>query len=210
MKLAVFVGAKGRGSNLMAVHAGIQSGDIPAVIAVVVGTDESAPALERARDAGLETGVVRAKGRPDDAYADELVSVLRQHEVGGIVLAGYLRRLPDAVVDNWKHKIVNIHPALLPSFGGKGMYGQHVHAAVLAYGAKVSGCTAHLVDNDYDTGPVVLQRCVPVLDNDTPETLSARVLSVEHPTLVEAVALMAAGRLRVDGRLVRIVDNPDS
>ncbi len=210
MKLAVFVGAKGRGSNMMAVHAGIQAGEIPAAIAVVVGTDETAPALARARDAGLVTRVVRAKGRPDDEYAQELVSVLQEHAVGGIVLAGYLRRLPDAVVDGWKHKIVNIHPALLPAFGGKGMYGHHVHAAVLEYGAKVSGCTAHLVDNDYDTGPVVLQRCVPVHDDDTPESLAARVLAVEHPTLVEAVGLMAAGRLRVEGRCVRVVNRDDA
>ena len=205
MNLGVFVGTKGRGSNLMAVHSATVDGTIDARITVVVGSDPDAPALQRARESGLETRVVEAKGRPADEYASDLVAVLQEHGVGGIVLAGYLRRLPDLVVEHWKHRIVNIHPALLPSFGGKGMYGHHVHEAVLAYGAKVSGCTAHLVDNDYDTGPVILQRCVPVLDDDTPETLAARVLGAEHPTLVEAVGLLAAGRLAVDGRRVRIL-----
>lgn len=204
MDLAVFVGSKGRGSNMMAVHAASEEGRIPARIAVAVGTDAAAPALARAAEAGIETVVVPAKGRPEYEYADALVSELVSRDIGGIVLAGYMRRLPEGVVSRWKDRILNIHPALLPSFGGKGMYGHHVHEAVLAYGAKVTGCTAHLVDNGYDTGPVVLQKCVPVLDDDTPETLAQRVLAAEHAALVEAVGWMASGRLLVDGRQVRL------
>jgi phosphoribosylglycinamide formyltransferase-1 len=100
---------------------------------------------------------------------------------------------------------VNIHPALLPAFGGKGMYGEHVHRAVLDYGAKVSGCTVHFVDEDYDTGPVIAQRAVPVAENDTPETLAARILPHEHVALVDALSLLADGRLRVEGRRVVVL-----
>ncbi|OQX88713.1 hypothetical protein B6D60_01315 [candidate division KSB1 bacterium 4484_87] len=102
-------------------------------------------------------------------------------------------------------KILNIHPALLPSFGGKGMFGRHVHEAVLAYGCKVSGVTVHLVDESYDTGPPVLQRCVPVMDSDTPETLAARVLKVEHQVFSEAIQFFAEGRVLVEGRMVKIL-----
>lgn len=204
MNLAVFVGTKGRGSNLMAIHDAIAAGRLDARIVAVVGTDSAAPALERARGAGLPVRVVPAKGRDAAGYADALVDALREAGADAIALAGYLRILPEAVVDGWRHRIVNIHPALLPAFGGKGMYGHHVHEAVIAYGAKVSGCTAHLVDRDYDTGPVILQRTVAVEDDDTPDILAARLLPVEHATFVEALQLLADGRLKVEGRRVLV------
>jgi len=204
MNLAVFVGTKGRGSNLMAIHDAITAGRLNARIVAVVGTDSAAPALERARGAGLPVRVVPAKGRDAAGYADALVDALREAGADAIALAGYLRILPEAVVDGWRHRIVNIHPALLPAFGGKGMYGHHVHEAVIAYGAKVSGCTAHLVDRDYDTGPVILQRTVAVEDDDTPDILAARLLPVEHATFVEALQLLADGRLKVEGRRVLV------
>lgn len=204
MNLAVFVGSKGRGSNLMAIHAAISEGRLPGRIVAVVGTDPAAPALERAGAAGLPVLVVPSKGRDADEYAEALVDTLRAVGADAIALAGYLRILPAVVVDGWRHRIVNIHPALLPAFGGKGMYGHHVHEAVIAYGAKVSGCTAHLVDRDYDTGPVILQRTVVVEDDDTPEALAARLLPVEHATFVEALQLLAEGRLKVEGRRVLV------
>ncbi|MCX7992972.1 MAG: formyltransferase family protein, partial [Fimbriimonadales bacterium] len=117
-----------------------------------------------------------------------------------------MRLLPHPVVQAYPMRILNIHPALLPLFGGKGMYGLKVHAAVLESGMKVTGCTVHFVDEQYDTGPIVLQRCVPVQDNDTPEILAARLLPIEHETYIEAIRLFVQGMLRVDGRRVRVVE----
>jgi phosphoribosylglycinamide formyltransferase-1 len=129
---------------------------------------------------------------------------LNQYGANFIVLAGYLKMLSPFVVRKFKNRILNIHPALLPSFGGRGMYGIHVHEAVLEYGCKVSGVTVHLVDEAYDTGPPVLQRCVPVQDDDTPETLAARVLKIEHQIYNEALQLFAQGRIEIIGRRIKI------
>ena len=194
---------------MWAVHTAIVEGRLPARIVAVVGTREEAPAILRAREAGLGVVLIDPKACADDAqYACALEAALVEAGVEAIALTGYMRKLPVSVVERWKHRIVNIHPGLLPAFGGKGMYGHHVHEAVIAYGAKLSGCTAHLVDAEYDTGPVVLQRAVPVLDDDTSETLAARILPVEHETLVETLRLLAEGRLRIEGRRVRVNPAP--
>ncbi|MGC4045322.1 MAG: phosphoribosylglycinamide formyltransferase [Armatimonas sp.] len=202
LRLAVFVGTRGRGSNLMAIHSATQDGRLDAQIVLVVGSKEGAPALQRARDVGMAVAVIDPLA---ETYEAALFAAFEEARVDAIALAGFLRRLPSGIVAAFRHRIVNTHPALLPSFGGKGMYGHHVHEAVLAYGAKVSGCTVHFVDEEYDTGPVILQKVVPVESEDTPETLSARVLPEEHGALVEALQLLAQGRLKVDGRLVRRV-----
>jgi phosphoribosylglycinamide formyltransferase-1 len=204
MKLAVFVGPRGRGSNLMALHTATQEGRLSAQIVVVIGTKATAPALERAQQAGLSTAVIDLTGKEEAACAHLLGSTLQEAGADTIALAGYLRRLPSAIVNAYPHRIINIHPSLLPAFGGKGMYGENVHRAVLEYGAKVSGCTAHLVDETYDTGPVILQRVVTVEEGDTPETLAARVLPQEHAAFVEALQLLAEGRLSVEGRVVHV------
>ncbi len=201
LRLAVLVGTRGRGSNMMAVHAASQDGRLAAHIALVVGSKADAPALIRAQEAGLQTVVVDPK--PGD-YAEQLLACCTGASVTAIALAGFLRRLPAPIVSAYRHRIVNIHPALLPAFGGKGMYGHHVHEAVLAYGAKVSGCTAHLVDEDYDTGPVLVQKVVPVEEGDTPDTLAARILPREHEAFVEALQLLAAGRVTVRGRIAHL------
>lgn len=206
LSLAVFVGPRGRGSNLLALHAAALEGRLSARIVAVVGSTETAPALERARGEGLPVAVVNPKAydAEGDGYGDALLKVLREAGADSIALAGYLRRLPSPVVAAYRHRIVNIHPALLPSFGGKGMYGEHVHRAVLEYGAKVSGCTVHFVDEAYDTGPVILQKVVPVEEGDTPETLATRILPHEHAAYIEALQLLAEGRLAVKGRVVRV------
>lgn len=205
LNLAVFVGTRGRGSNLFAIRDAAHQGRLNARIVLVVGSRNDAPAVTRARDAGLSTTVIDPKAFADaDAYGAALQSALSVAGAEAIALAGYLRRLPAPIVAAFRHRIVNIHPALLPSFGGKGMYGEHVHRAVLDYGVKVSGCTVHFVDEDYDTGPVIAQRVVPVEENDTPETLAARILPHEHAALVDALSLLADGRLRVEGRRVRV------
>ncbi len=206
LRIAVFVGTKGRGSNLMALHAATQTGQLHGHIAVVVGSKAKAPALERARDAGITVAVVDPKlyAGEDTAYADALLTALRRADVDTIALAGYLRRLPSTVVAAFAGRIVNIHPSLLPAFGGVGMYGEHVHRAVLDYGCKISGCTVHLVDETYDTGPIVLQRAVAVHDDDTPATLAARILPHEHTAFIDALQLLAEGRLSIEGRIVSV------
>ena len=184
----------------MAIHTATQDGRIAGEVCLVVGTKAEAPALLRAQEAGIPVAVVPF----DEHYEAKVLEALETTKVETIALAGFLRKLPEAVVERYRHRIVNVHPALLPAFGGKGMYGHHVHEAVVAYGCKVSGCTVHFVDAEYDTGPILLQRTVPVLDNDTPDTLAARILPEEHAAYVEALACIAEGRVSVDGRRVTI------
>ncbi len=182
-------------------------GEIPhSEVVLVVATREDAPALQRAQALGVPTAIVNPKEFEDDeAYGDALLWVLQRVQPDLICLAGYMRLLPPQVVRAYPNRILNIHPALLPLFGGKGMYGLRVHQAVLESGMKVTGCTVHFVDEQYDTGPIVLQRTIPVLDNDTPETLAQRLLPVEHATYIEAIRLFVEGRLRVEGRKVRLI-----
>lgn len=200
MKVAVFVGSKGRGSNLMALQIACQTGRLPAEIVLVIGTKAEAPALERARQAGLPTAVVA----PGETYDQRLLAALEAAGAEVIALTGYMRKLPETLVERFHYRILNVHPALLPAFGGKGMYGHHVHEAVLAYGCKVSGCTVHFVDSEYDTGPIILQRVISVEESDTPDTLAARILPAEHDAFIEALRLLAEGRLTLEGRRVRV------
>ncbi len=200
LRLAVFIGTKGRGSNLMAIYGAMQEGRLSGEVALVIGTKPDAPALLRAQEAGIPVAVIA----PSDDYEAKLLVALDQAHANTIALAGYLRKLPEAVVQRFRNRIVNVHPALLPAFGGKGMYGHHVHEAVVAYGCKVSGCTVHFVDSEYDTGPIVLQRTVPVLNTDTPETLAARILPEEHAAYIEALQLLAEGRISLEGRRVMV------
>ena len=183
-------------------------GRIPGSVVLVTGNFSDSPALARAQSLGLRAETVKSPGKlaGDDAevdYGRRLVSTLQDAGVDLICLAGYMRKLPGAVTDAYRGRIMNTHPALLPSFGGRGMYGINVHQAVIDYGVKVTGCTVHFVDENYDTGPIILQTVVPVEDDDTAETLSARVLKAEHASYIEAVALFAEGRLAIDGRRVR-------
>ncbi len=200
---AIAVLISGRGSNFIAIQQRIEAGSLPARIACVVSSRADAPGLAFATERGIPTLVMPGKEQPDAKIATFLLETFRKYDVALVVLAGFLRKIPRAVVEEWPDRIINIHPALLPSFGGKGMYGRRVHEAVLAYGCKVSGATVHLVSAEYDTGPPVLQRCVPVYDDDTLETLAARVLQVEHELLPEAVALFARGQVVVSGRTVQ-------
>lgn len=204
LQLAVFIGARGRGSNLMALYGAAQEGRLSARIVCVIGTRSDAPAAERAREAGLNVRIVSPKDRTEDEYGAALLRVLTAAGADAIALAGFLRKMPPAVVAAFPRRIVNVHPSLLPSFGGQGMYGEHVHRAVLEYGCKVSGCTVHFVDEAYDTGPVIVQRAVPVEEGDTPETLAARILPHEHAAFADALQLLAEGRLRVEGRTVHV------
>ena len=201
------VSGQGRGSNLQALLDACASGEIAGKISVVIGTRKEAPALERARAAGVPTGVVSPRKYAEDeaGYAETLMRILTRYQVELICLAGYMRMLPPPVLAAYPHRIVNTHAALLPLFGGQGMFGEHVHQAVIESGMKVAGCTVHFVDEEYDTGPIIVQSVVPVLSQDTPETLAKRLLPVEHRTYVKAVQLFAAGRLKVEGKRVIVL-----
>jgi phosphoribosylglycinamide formyltransferase-1 len=208
--LKVAVLASGRGSNLEALLKAISKGELSAEIVLVISNKAEAGALNVAREHGIPALYLN---QDDFASADDfdqaLLSALNKHKVEIIALAGYLKKISKRVIHAYKNRILNIHPALLPAFGGKGMYGSKVHQAVLDYGCKVSGVTVHLLDEEYDTGPPVLQRCVPVKHDDTLETLAARVLEVEHKIYAEALQLFAENRIEVRGRKVIIKDTRD-
>lgn len=179
--VAVAVLASGSGTNLQALLDALRP-DAPGRVALVVSHRADAGALARARQAGVPTAVV------DGRDAGALVAVLREHTIGLGVLAGWLAKVPAEVLRAYPKRLLNIHPALLPAFGGTGMYGLRVHAAVLAAGVRVSGATVHLVDEEYDHGPILAQWPVPVHIHDTPEHLAARVLAAEHRLLPLVVA----------------------
>jgi formyltetrahydrofolate-dependent phosphoribosylglycinamide formyltransferase len=203
LRLGVF--ASGRGSNFASILGAIDSGALAAEVRLLVSNCPDAGALELAARRGIPAEVVASAGFPSrEEFVDALLKTLERREVSFIALAGYMKRIPAEVIARYPNRICNIHPALLPSFGGKGMFGRRVHEAVLAYGCKVTGVTVHLVDERYDQGPIVLQRCVPVRDDDTAETLAARVLETEHAAFPEALRLFAEGRVAIEGRKVSI------
>jgi formyltetrahydrofolate-dependent phosphoribosylglycinamide formyltransferase len=175
----------------------IADGRLSAEIVAVVSSNPDAFGNERARRAGIPVSIVP---RRTPGFAGAVFDAVRATNPDLVVLAGWLHLL--TIPPDFRFRVLNIHPALLPAFGGKGMYGHHVHEAVLAYGAKVSGCTVHFADESYDTGPIVVQRTVPVLDDDTPDTLAARVFTAECEAYPEAIRLVAARNWRVDGRRV--------
>ena len=194
IRIGVLVGAKGRGSNLMAILNAINDGIVTGQVAVVIGSLKGAPALDAATAAGIETVVVGTANRTDDEYAEVLLRVITKRDIDLIVLAGYMRRLPDALTSRFAGRIINIHPSLLPDFGGHGMYGRNVHQAVKAAGVTETGCTVHVVDNEYDHGPVVAQRRVIVNADDTVDDIATRVLGAEHSLLVDVIAEICSGQ----------------
>lgn len=203
-KLAVMV--SGGGTNLQAIIDAAQNKEIDAKVAVVISNKEGVYALERAEKAGIPTRTVLLRDCFDtDEFAERNIEILKEFDVDGVVLAGYLAILAPAFIREYRNKIINIHPSLIPSFCGKGYYGGHVHRAVIEYGAKVSGATVHFVDEGADTGPIIMQKAVPVLDDDTPEELAARILVEEHKLLTASVKLFCEDKLRVEGRRVRVL-----
>ncbi len=194
-RLAVLL--SGRGSNFVALADACARGEVPAEIVVVVSNRADAPGLERARERGIATAVVPSKGKEREAHEREVIAVLEAAGAEWICLAGYMRLLSPEFIGRFPSRIVNIHPALLPAFPG--LDAQH---QAWAYGVKVSGCTVHLVDAGCDTGPIVLQRTVPVLDDDTAETLAARILEQEHVAYAAALRMLLTRPWRLDGRRV--------
>lgn len=203
LKIAVL--ASGEGTNLQAIIDAIKGGRLKAEIRAVISNNSGSGALRRARKEGLFGLYLSHKQFivPEE-FDQELLKVLGEREVELVCLAGYMKMLSPRVISAYRERILNIHPALLPAFGGKGMFGQRVHQAVIEYGVKLTGVTVHIVDEKYDHGPIVLQRAVPVLENDDAKSLSQRVLEVEHKLYPEAIRLFAEGRAKVEGRRVRI------
>lgn len=202
--LALGVLASGRGSNLQAILDAIDAGRCPACVAVVVSDRAGAPALDRARRAAVKAVHIDPHAYPDRSAFDDVVArVLVEHGVELVCLAGYMRLLSPGFVAAFRGRILNVHPALLPAFPG--LHGQR---QALEYGVKVAGATVHFVDEGVDTGPVVLQAAVPVREDDTEETLAARILVEEHRLYPEAIRLYAEGRLEIAGRRVRIRSTP--
>jgi len=209
LELGVF--ASGRGSNFQAILRAIEEGKLFAKVKVLISNNPEAGAIDLAKAHQVPAEVISsANFTLREEFVNALASILESYQVNFIALAGYLKRVPPEIVSAYRNRILNIHPALLPSFGGKGMYGLRVHEAVLSYGCKVNGVTIHLVDEQYDAGPIVLQRCVPVMENDTPETLAERVLAVEHELYPMALQLFAENRIQVEGRKVRILSKGGS
>jgi phosphoribosylglycinamide formyltransferase-1 len=187
----------GRGSNFEAIARNVQAGKIPAEIGVVISNKEEALGLATARQMGLKAICIPSKGKEREAFERELVATLREHEVDLVCLAGFMRVLTPYFIREFRGRILNIHPALLPSFPGV-----EAQKQALDYGVKWTGCTVHFVDEGVDTGPVVCQAAVPVLDEDTPETLAARILKEEHRIYTEAVCLVVEDKIRIEGRRV--------
>ena len=204
-KLNLAVLASGGGTNLQALIDSIEQGRLNAEIKMVISNNSNSFALERARKHKIkDLHLSHKQFTTPEEFDEKLLEVLKENEIDMIVLAGYMKILSPKVIQTYKNKIINIHPALLPSFGGKGMYGIHVHEAVINSGVKITGVTVHLVDEIYDHGAIIMQKTVSVLDDDTPETLAERVLQVEHQTYSEALQLFALDKIEIIGNKARL------
>ncbi|MBC7330043.1 phosphoribosylglycinamide formyltransferase [bacterium] len=207
-KIRIGVLASGRGSNLQAIIDACKSGYIPGDVVCVISDKKDAFALERARREGIPAIFLDPSNYPTrEDYDKALAQTLKEHNVDLVCLAGFMRILTPPFIEEFRNRIMNIHPALIPSFCGKGMYGLKVHQAVLDFGVKVTGCTVHFVTEEVDLGPIIVQIPVMVREDDTPETLSERVLKREHRAYPLAIKLFAEGRLKIEGRRVRILKN---
>lgn len=203
-RLRVGVLASGRGSNLRAILSGVEAGRIRAEVVVVLSDRSGAGALDIARDHGVEALVLDPTPHPGrEGYDTALIALLEARRVGLVCLAGYMRILGPVFVRHFEGRLLNIHPALLPAFPGL-----HAQRQALEHGVRIAGATVHFVDEGVDTGPIVLQAAVPVRQDDTEATLSDRILAEEHRIYPEAIRLFAEGRLRLDDRRVRILEEP--
>ena len=200
LKLAVLMSGGGR--TLLNLQDHIEGGTLDAAIQVAVSSRGDVAGVTRSQERGLPTKVIERRQLAAEAFQQQITEAVAGADL--VCMAGFLSlwRIPDELYG----RVINIHPALLPDFGGKGMYGHHVHEAVLAAGRKESGCTVHVCDNEYDHGPIILQRKVPVLPGDTPDELAVRVFEQECIAYPEAVRLYCENRIRVEGRNVRIVN----
>ena len=201
-KIKLGVLASTRGTDMQAIIDEIEAGRLEAEISVVISNKEDAPALGRARKHGIEAVFVDGKGRSREEFDKEAMGILKGKGVDLVLLIGYMRILSDEFVEEYKNKIMNVHPSLLPAFGG-GM-DTDVHQAILDHGVKVTGCTIHFVDENVDGGPIVVQKVVEIAEDETVDSLKKKVQDAEKKAFIEAIELFAAGGLKVEGRRVRI------
>ncbi len=194
-RLAVFV--SGRGSNFKSLYEKVKSGDI----CLVITDNPDAGALDYANEKNIDNYVLRID---EENYTERLLSLLNKYKIDFILLAGYLKKIPEEVVSKFKWRILNIHPALLPKFGGKGMFGKNVHKAVIDAGEKETGVTIHFIDDEYDKGLIIAQETVKVLPGDTAETLSKRVLEIEHKLYPYIVELLCRDKIKIENNRVII------
>jgi formyltetrahydrofolate-dependent phosphoribosylglycinamide formyltransferase len=205
MKMNIAVFGSGKGSNFRSILDKILEGEIPAKVGVVISNNSKSGILEIAREHNIPALHISQKQFiSEEEFNNKILKVLEEFNINFIVLAGYMKKIDSLIVSKFKNRIINIHPALLPAFGGKEMYGSRVHTAVIDYGCKYSGATVHIVDDEYDHGAIILQESVPVLENDTPEILAARVLKIEHKIFPQAVKLFAENRIKIINRKVSI------
>ena len=205
LRLAVLL--SGGGTTLENIFTHIAEGKLDAEVVVVGSSRKDAYGLERARNHGVPSFTVESRKFKETArFSEAIFEELSQHDFDLLILAGFMCLL--TLPAELEGRAMNIHPALIPAFCGKGYYGHYVHEAVLRYGVRVSGCTVHFVDSVYDHGPIIVQKTVPVLDDDTPDTLRARVFEKECEAYPEAIRLFGEGRLRIEGHRVRILDAP--
>jgi phosphoribosylglycinamide formyltransferase-1 len=198
MKIGILI--SGRGSNMVAIVDAVKSGEIPgSEVGVVISDKPNAAGLEKARERGVETVVVERKGRTREEHDAEIIAELQSRGVEFVCLAGYMRMLSKDFVRAFENKIINIHPSLLPAFPGLDAQKQAIE-----HGVKISGCTVHFVDEDLDAGPIILQKAVEVTSEDTAESLSAKILEHEHAAYVEAVSLVAKGKVKIEGRTAKV------
>ena len=203
LKIACLV--SGGGTNLQAIIDNIEAGKLKAEITAVISNVPGAKALERAEKHGLPAFVVNNRDFASRELFDrELAAIIDRQGATLVCLCGFMRIFSPFFVEHYPGRVINIHPALLPDFGGKGFYGHRVHVAVLASGKKISGCTVHFVDREVDHGPIILQRTVPVLADDTPDDLAERVLQQEHVAYSQAIELFAQNRLEIKGKKVLV------
>ncbi len=205
LRIAAF--ASGSGSNLQSILDAIESKELDAEITVVIASRPNIPVLERAKKYGIPSVVIPRKQFAEniDAFSSAIEKVLIPYDIDVIVLCGFLSFLSASFCRNYRNRILNIHPSLLPAFGGQGAYGTKVHRMALAHGVKISGCTVMFVDEGKDTGPIIIQKAVPVLEDDTEDTLAERVMSAEKVAYPEALRLFGENRLQVLGDRVRIL-----
>lgn len=205
LRLAVF--GSGYGSNCRAIHQAISDRQLTAEITVIISDQEKAGILDFAKEQGIPAFRIASSDFASlTDFHHALLEILKQYHADMIILAGYMKKIGKPILRAYPNRVLNIHPALLPAFGGKGLYGKRVHQAVLDYGAKITGVTVHLVDEEYDHGPVVMQKAVPVLDHDTADSLAERVLQTEHELYPTAIRLFAENRVRIENRKVIIMN----
>jgi len=201
ISLAVLISGTGR--TLKNLLERIEAGTLAADVRLVIASTPQAKGLQFAEQAGIPIQIVERKNHDSrDTFSQAIFNHCDEADIDYVVLAGYIKLL--AIPETYKNRVLNIHPSLVPAFSGKGYFGDYVHQAVLQYGAKVTGCTVHFVDNEYDHGPVVLQKVIEVLDTDTVTSLNDRVFEIERVAYPEAIQLLAEGKIRVEGRIVHV------